>query len=108
MVEEKDQVRMILVTLFMIFISGCWTLATIIPLSVHWTFRSMQLVTVTVANISFLLSLLALMLIYSNMMKAEAVRKWFTIMFSIGIAALIISIIIFSASYLLKYPIRPD
>lgn len=104
MTEEKGLTRIIPITLFMIFISGCWTLATIIPFPMHWPTRSIQLTVVTVADVTFLLSLLTSILSYSGMADREAMRKWSIIMFCTGITALIASIILFSASYLVKPP----
>ncbi|MCS7365353.1 MAG: hypothetical protein NDF54_07955 [archaeon GB-1867-035] len=108
MFEERTLPRMILINLFMIFISGCWTLATILPFTMNWMIRSIQLITITIADISFLLSLLASILVYSGFMREEIARKWFIIFFCIGILALIITIILFSTSYLIKHPSRPD
>lgn len=108
MTEEKDLTRMIQITLFMIFISGCWTLASIIPFSMRWPVRSAQLAVVTVADVAFLIALLALMLSYGGMAEKEAVRRWAVLMFCVGMVALIASIILFSSFYLVMPPYSAD
>jgi len=108
MTEEKDLTRMIPITLFMIFVSGCWTLASIIPFSIRWPAHSAQLAIVTVADVAFLIALLALMLSYGGMAEKEAVRRWAILMFCVGMVTLIASIILFSSSYLLWPPYSID
>lgn len=103
MSEEKVSTWIIVTTLFMMFISGCWTVATIIPWKLHPSIRSAMIITVTIADVAFLLSLLASMLSYSLSSK-EATKKVSMFMFCLGIAALVVSIILFSASFLLKPP----
>ena len=104
MAEEKAPTWIIVTTLVMLFISGCWTLATIIPFRIDQPIRSAMVITVTIADIAFLLSLLASMLSYSGMSRKEAMKRISILMFCLGITALIVSIILFSTSYLTKTP----
>jgi hypothetical protein len=108
MPEETRPGPLIWITLFMIFISGCWTLATIVPFPLAWPTRAVQLAVVTVSNISFLVSLLASMLYQGEMIERETARRWSIIFFAVGITALIVSILLFSASYLVKPPYYID
>ena len=108
MAEEKGPTWMIWVTLFMIFISGCWTFATIIPFPHTLASRTALMIGVTVADVTFLISLLASMLSYSGMADREQMRRWAVIMFCLGITALVASIILFSASSITKPPIYID
>jgi hypothetical protein len=103
MSEQKPSVWLILVSLLMLFVSGAWTLASITPLMPK-TVRSSMLITVTTANVCFLVTLLAAMLLYSDIGAKENLKKAMVLAFSIGIFALIISIVLFSASFLMTPP----
>lgn len=102
--EEKPSVWLILVSLLMLFVSGAWTLATITPFVISKTVRTLMLISVTTANVCFLGTLLAAMLLYSYIGARESLRKVMVFAFSIGIFALIVSIILFSASFLTSPP----
>lgn len=104
MSEEKPSVWLVLVSLLMLFVSGAWTLATITPFWISETVRSLMLITVTAANVSFLLTVLAAMLLYSDVGAEERLRKTMVVAFSVGIFALIVAIVLFSASFLVKPP----
>lgn len=64
MSEEKPSVWIVLVSLLMLFISGAWTLASLIPYVRHGAMRETMFCTTTVSNISFLISTLLSMLFY--------------------------------------------
>jgi hypothetical protein len=103
MSEEKPSVWLIIVSVLMLFVSGVWTLASITPLAPK-AVRSFMLITVTTANISFLITLLAAMLLYSDLGAKENLKKTMILAFSIGIFALIVSVILFTASFLITPP----
>lgn len=63
-----------------------------------------MLITVTLANVSFLITLLAAMLLYSDVKTTRNPRKIMIYAFSVGIIALTISILLFSASFLISPP----
>ncbi|MCW4019736.1 MAG: hypothetical protein NWF14_00685 [Candidatus Bathyarchaeota archaeon] len=104
MSEQKTSVWLILVSLLMLFVSGAWTLVSILPFGIFKAVRSFMLITVTTANISFLITLLAAMLLYSDVGERENLKKIMIFAFSIGIFALIVSIVLFSASFLITPP----
>jgi hypothetical protein len=106
--EEKPSIWIILISLLMLFVSGAWTIASIIPFGMQKTIGPIMLVTSTVSNVAFLLTLLSAMILYSNMGPRQGLRKIMVYTFSIGIFALIISIILFSISLLLAPPFRSD
>jgi len=56
---------------------------------------------VTIANISFLISLLASMFLHSGI-RSEEMRRNMLLAFSIGVFALIISIVLFSATHIVN------
>lgn len=109
MSEQKPSVWLILISLLMLFVSGAWTLASITSFGISKAVMPFRLITVTIANISFLVTLLVAMLLYSDIGAKEGLKKTMVFAFSVGIFALIVSIILFSASFLLTpQPYRPD
>jgi len=104
MSEQKPSVWLVLVSLLMLFISGAWTLASITPLWISKDMRSFMLISVTTANIAFLTTLLAAMLLYSDVGAKQNLKKTMVLAFSVGILALIVSIVLFSASFLIAPP----
>ena len=85
--------------LVMLFISGCWTLAAIMPFPVSLGTRGVQVAAVAVSNVAFLLGVLTSAFSYAGMGKSERMSKVFLAFFSIGVAALALSIIAFTISY---------
>jgi len=61
-------------------------------------------VTVTVSNVAFLLPLLPSVFSYSGMGNEGKMKRIIVYSFSIGITALIISIILFSIAYIMTAP----
>ena len=90
-------------TLLMIFVSGCWTIATIGPFLIRPDFRPYTIVAVTIANLAFLLSLMTSMFSYAKLGDQSKIKQIMVYLFSSGILSLIISIVIFSISYLTGY-----
>jgi hypothetical protein len=66
--EEKPSIWIVLVSLLMLFVSGAWTLASIMPFGTQKTIRPLMLVTSTISNVAFLLTLLSAMILYSNVL----------------------------------------
>jgi hypothetical protein len=106
--EEKPSIWIVLVSLLMLFVSGAWTLASIMPFGTQKTIGPLMLVTSTISNVAFLLTLLSAVILYSNMGPRQRLTKIMVYTFSIGVFALIISIILFSTSLLLAPPFRSD
>ena len=79
MSEEKPSVGIVLVPLLMLFISGAWTLASLIPYVRHRAMRETMFCTTTVSNISFLISTLFSMLFYLEMGEKENLKRRITI-----------------------------
>jgi len=104
MVEQKPSVWLVLMSLLMLFVSGAWTLASILPFGISKGIRTVMLISATTADISFLVTLLAMMLLYSDVGAKENLKKTMILSFSIGIFALIVSIVLFSASFLIAPP----
>jgi len=94
----------IVITLVMLFISGCWTLACTIPYPIKYEFRVIMTATVTASNVAFLLSLLSSVLSYSGMGNEGKMKRIIIYSFSIGITALVISVILFSIAYIMTAP----
>jgi len=94
----------ILITLVMLFISGCWTIASIISFPIKYEFRVIMTMMVTASNVAFLLSLLASVLSYEGMGNEEKMKRVIVYSFSIGIFALVISVIMFSLAYITTAP----
>jgi hypothetical protein len=87
----------------MLFISGAWTLAAITPLSPDAA-RPLVLVTVTTANISSLVTVLAAILLYIDIGPIREIRRPMVIAFSVVMCSLIVCIVLFSASVLIVPP----
>jgi hypothetical protein len=107
MSNEKPSVWLIIVSLLMLFVSGAWTVASILPF-VPKDVRASMRITVTAANVSFLLTLLAAMLLYLEVGPKQNLKKAMMLTFSIGIITLIISVILFTASFLITPIHYPD
>lgn len=100
MSREMTQSSFIVITLVMLFISGCWTLATIMPYPIEYWFRAVMIAAVTASNVSFLLSLLTSALSYAGIGQDQSMRRLMIILFTIGVSALVVSVILFSISTL--------
>ena len=94
----------IVITLVMLFISGCWTLACIMPFPIKYEYRLIMATAVTASNVAFLISLLASVLSYAGMGNDEEMKRIIVYSFSIGITALVISVILFSFAYITAAP----
>jgi hypothetical protein len=103
MSEQKPSPWLVLVSLLMLLVSGAWTVAAITPF-ISKSMRPFMVVAVTVANISFLGTVLAAMLLYSEVGSKASLKKMMVLAFSIGIFSLITSIILFSALVLIAPP----
>ena len=101
MSEEKPSVWIVLVSLLMLFVSGAWTLASFLPFPSggYGSPRSLMFYVTMASNISFLISLLVSMLLYLGIGSREGMRWIMIFAFSMGILALISSIILFTASF---------
>lgn len=66
--------------------------------------RETMFYTVIISNISFLVSLLLSMLFYLEVGEKETHKRRIVLAFSIGIIALIISIVVFTASFVMQPP----
>ncbi len=104
MSRELTPHSFIVITLVMLFISGCWTLASAIPFPINYELRVGMIATVAISNVSFLLSLLTSVLSYSGMGQERRMKRIIVTAFSIGVIALVISITFFSISYLISRP----
>jgi len=71
----------------MLFVSGAWTMAAIISVNMNKTLASIMLATATASNVSFLLAMLAAILLYSGLEKGE--RVIMVCLFAIGIVSLV-------------------
>lgn len=100
MSRELTPSSFILITLVMLFISGCWTLATIMPYPIEYGFRAVMIAAVTASNVSFLFSLLTSALSYAGIGQDRSMRRLMIILFTIGVSALVVSVILFSISTL--------
>jgi hypothetical protein len=93
--EAKPPTWFIATTLFMLLISGAWTIA-----SATSALRAYSLTAITVGNLGFLLALLSSALGYAT---GEARPVWKRIMiysFAFGVVFLMASIVIFSVALL--------
>jgi hypothetical protein len=98
--EERPSIWIVLVSILMLFVSGAWTLATITPFVTLKGIRSATLTMVTAANIAFLGSVLASMLLYARVGKIERMRSLMVTSFTIGILALAVSILMFAGVHI--------
>jgi len=101
--QEKLSPWPVILSLLMLFISGAWTLAAITPLSPNAA-RPLVLVTVTAANISSLVTVLAAILLYTDIGPRTEIRKVMVLAFSVGMCSLVLCIMPFSASILIVPP----
>ncbi len=99
---------MVLVSLLMLFVSGAWTIASIMPSTMNKPLSSIMLVTTTVSNISFLLTLLVTMLLYSEVGPRERLGKTMVYLFSAGIIALAATVMLFLIAFLTTPPLFLD
>jgi len=101
MSEEKPSVWIVLVSLLMLFVSGAWSLASLIPCVRCEILWLLIFHLVTVSNILFLVSLLLPMMIDLEMGAKEDLKRRMILAFSIYVLALIISIVLFTASFIM-------
>jgi len=100
MSRELRPSSFIVIALVMLFVSGCWTLAAIMPYPIEYGFRVVMVATVTASNVSFLLSLVTSVLSYGGLGEEQRMKRLMIILFTIGVATLVISVILFSISTL--------
>jgi len=100
MSRELAPSSFIVITLVMLFVSGCWTIATIMPYPIEYGLRAAMVATVTASNVSFLFSLFASALSYAGVGREQAIRRLMVILFAVGVSALVVSVILFSVSTL--------
>lgn len=71
--------------------------------------RKLMFYTVSASNVSFLISLLLSMLLYLEIGENEKLKRRMILVFSIGVLALILSIVLFTASFVFIIgPYSPD
>jgi peptidoglycan/LPS O-acetylase OafA/YrhL len=104
MSEDKPSVWIVLVPLLMLFVSGAWTLASFIPYVRFRALRELMFYAVTFSNISFLVSLLLSMRFYLEVGEKKTNKRRLVLAFSIGVLALIVSIVVFAASVVMQPP----
>jgi len=107
MSEDKPSPWLVIISPLMLFVSGAWTLASIMPFWFSPQVRTYMLLTVTAANISFLITLLLAMFIHTEAKSAKQLRRLMLYSFTIGIVTLSIVIILFTTSYLIGYQQSP-
>ena len=98
---------LIIISLVMLFISGCWTVAAVIPFPLGADLRSVMIAAVAASNVTFLLSVLAAVFSHAGLGDAGKMRKVMLTFFSIGVAALVVSVMIFSISQIARAPSLP-
>jgi hypothetical protein len=101
--RKKLSPWLVILSLLMLLISGAWTLAAITP-HLSNAARPLVLITVTTANISSLVTVLAAMLLYTDIGPRREIRRVMVLTFSIGMCSLVLCIILFSASILIIPP----
>jgi len=100
MSREGTPSSFIVIALVMLFISCCWTLAAIMPYPVEYGFRVVMVAAVTASNASFLISLLSSALSLAGVGREQGMKRLTIILFTIGVAALVVAVILFSVSTL--------
>jgi len=106
---ERPSVWPVIVSLLMLFVSGAWTMASFIPYGRPGALRPLMFYVVTASNVSFLVSLLFAMLLYLEIETRLGSKRAMALAFSVGIVALIVSVVLFSASFIMTpTPYYPD
>ncbi|MEM2598923.1 MAG: hypothetical protein QW796_04330 [Thermoproteota archaeon] len=108
MSEQKNPVWMVIIMLTMLFVSGAWTMAAIMSVNMNKTLGSIMLATATASNVSFLLAMLAAILLYTGLEKGERLRVIMVCLFAIGIVSLVYTVVLFMLAFLTRYPVLPD
>jgi hypothetical protein len=98
--EQKPSVWIVVTPLLMLFVSGAWTAAAIMSSSLNKTLGSIMLATATASNVSFLLTLLVAMLLFSGVEKGEKLRITMVCIFSTGIIFLVYAVVLFLIIFL--------
>lgn len=101
---EKPSVWPVIVSLLMLFVSGAWTMASFIPYGRPGALRPLMFYVVTASNVFFLASLLFAMLLYLEIETRLGSKRIMALAFSIGIVALIVSVVLFSTSLIMTPP----
>jgi len=104
MSREFSLPSFIVILLVMLFISGCWTLASAIPYPIGYGFRVFMISVVSISNVGFLISLLTSILNYAGVGNEVKMKRISVATFSIGITALVVSVILFSVAYIMTAP----
>ena len=97
--NKRPLTRFVVVGLVLLFISGCWMVGSLTIVS--WRLkpeflRTTLLTTNALANISFLVSILASILGLAEIVEEERARKTTAYAFAAGVVLLIVSIALFS------------
>lgn len=79
-------------------------MASFIPYGRPGALRPLMFYVVTSSNISFLVSLLFAMLLYLEIETGLGSKRVIALAFSVGIVALIVSVVLFSASLIMTPP----
>jgi hypothetical protein len=89
----------------MLFISGAWTIVSIIFFTRSRTLSAIMLTTATASNISFLLTLQTAMLLYSGVEKGRRLTIMTIGLFSAGIIFLVYTVLFFLIAFLTGPPL---
>ncbi|MEM3646735.1 MAG: hypothetical protein QW334_01125 [Thermofilum sp.] len=108
MSEQKPLLWIVLISLLMLFVSGAWTIASIMFFTRNKTLSSIMLATATASNISFLLTLLAAMLLYSGVERGRRLMIMMVGLFSAGIIFLVYTVLFFLIAFLTTPPLLLD
>lgn len=95
---------MVVITLTMLFVSGAWTIAATMSVNMNETLGSIMLATATASNVSFLLTMLVAILLYSGLEKGERLRVIMVCLFAVGIVSLVYTAVLFLLAFLARYP----
>jgi len=106
--EQKPSVWTVIISLLMLFVSGAWTVAAIISINMNKALGTIMLATATASNVSFLLTLLAAMLLYSGVERGERLRVIMVCLFAVGIVTLVYTVVLFMVAFLTRYPTPLD
>ncbi|MEM2930512.1 MAG: hypothetical protein QW797_06600 [Thermoproteota archaeon] len=108
MSEQKPLLWIVLISLLMLFVSGAWTIASIMFFTQNKTLSSIMLATATASSISFLLTLLVAMLLYSGVEKGRRLMMMMVGLFSAGIIFLVYTVLFFLIAFLTAPPLFLD
>ncbi len=95
---------MVVITLTMLFVSGAWTIAATMSVNMNETLGSIMLATATASNVSFLLTMLVAILLYSGLEKGGRLRVIMVCLFAVGIVSLVYTVVLFLLAFLARYP----